>query len=121
MLLNLRLVRRAVAVAFTAGAIAGAMSAVAPTALADPPNCTAADLAGVAAGVSAATSVYLFTHPDVNAFVTGLKGQPRDDVRAQVQQYLDANPQTKAEIGAIRQPLTDIRNRCGGTDDDPMS
>ena len=36
-----------------------------PAALADPPNCTAADLAGVAAGVSAATSAYLFTHPEV--------------------------------------------------------
>lgn len=93
---------------------------VSPVAVAAPPNCTAADLAGVAAGVSAATSAYLFTHPDVNAFVTGLKGQPRDDVRAQVQQYLDANLQTKAEIGAIRQPLTDIRDRCGGTDGDPM-
>lgn len=46
--------------------LAGAVTATAPTAVADPPNCTAADLAGVAAGVSAATSAYLFTHPDVN-------------------------------------------------------
>ncbi len=29
-------------------------------------------------GVWAGTSVYLFTHPDVNAFFTGLKGQPGD-------------------------------------------
>ena len=62
------------------GSVAGAMLAAFPAApaWADPPNCTAADLAGVAAGVSAATSAYLFTHPDVNDFVTGLKGQPRD-------------------------------------------
>lgn len=99
---------------------AGAMFCTAPMALADPPNCTAADLAGVAAGVSAATSVYLFTHPDVNAFVTGLKGQPRDQIRTHVQQYLDVNPQTKAEIQAIRRPLADIRNRCGGAEDVPM-
>lgn len=101
------------------GAVAGAVLAVgspASPAWADPPNCTAADLAGVAAGVSAATSAYLFTHPDVNAFVTGLKGQPRDGVRAQVQQYLDANPQTRAEIQAIRQPLNDLRERCGVAD-----
>ena len=97
----------------------GAVTATAPTAVADPPNCTAADLAGVAAGVSAATSAYLFTHPDVNAFMTGLEGQPRDEVRTQVQQYLDANPQTKAELQAIRQPLTDLRNRCD-TDEVPM-
>ena len=100
------------AVGFTA-AICASAPAWAPTALADPPNCTAADMAGVAAGVSAATSAYLFTHPDVNEFVTNLKGQPRDQVVNQVQQYLDARPQTKAEIRAIRQPLADLRNRCG--------
>ncbi len=109
------------ALAGTIGAVAvGVMFTAAPAAVADPPNCTAADLAGVAAGVSAATSAYLFTHPDVNAFVTGLKGQPRDGIRAQVQQYLDANPQTKAEIQAIRQPLADIRTRCGEMTDEPM-
>jgi hemophore-related protein len=102
----------------TYGSVAGAMLAAFPAApaWADQPNCTAADLAGVAAGVSAATSAYLFTHPEVNEFVTGLKGQPRDGVRAQVQQYLDANPQTRAEIQAIRQPLNDLRERCGVAD-----
>lgn len=105
--------------AIGAGLLAGSLFAGSPTALADPPNCTFADLAGVAAGVSAATSAYMFTHPDVNAFMTGLKGQPRDQIRSQVQQYLDENPQTKAEIQAIRQPLADIRNRCD-VDDVPM-
>ena len=105
----------------TAGAVAGALLASAPSAVADPPNCTAADMAGVAAGVSAATSAYLFTHPEVNAFVTGLKGQPRDQVLGQVQQYLDAHPQTKAEIRNIRQPLADLRNRCGVNAELPMS
>ena len=114
MLLTVHLARRAVVGAL--GAVATAMFVAAPSASADPPNCTAADLAGVAAGVSAATSAYLFTHPDANAFMTGLKGQPVADIRAQVQQYLNDNPQTKAEIQAIRQPLTDIRNRCGGGD-----
>ncbi len=112
---------RVLAGALGAGALTATMFASTPTALADPPNCTAADLAGVAAGVSAATSAYLFTHPDANAFMTGLKGQPRDDIRAQVQQYLDANPQTKADIQGIRQPLNDIRIRCGGANDDPTS
>ena len=74
-------------------------------------------MAGVAAGVSAATSAYLFTHPDVNDFVTNLKGQPRDQVLNDVQEYLDARPQTKAEIRAIRQPLADLRARCGISSD----
>lgn len=116
-MLNIRFCHGVIA----AGAVAGALLIASPSAAADPPNCTAADMAGVAAGVSAATSAYLFTHPDVNAFVTGLKGQPRDQVLSQVQQYLDANPQTKAEIRAIRQPLADLRNRCGVNAEMPMS
>jgi len=121
MLLNARLARRAVVGVIGMGAVAGALViGTAPSALADPPNCTAADLAGVAAGVSAATSAYLFTHPDVNNFFTGLEGAPRDTIRAQVQQYLDANPQTKADMQNIRQPLVDLRTRCGGSPDLPQ-
>lgn len=104
-------------------AVGAVVSSPAPLAFADlPPNCTAADRASIAAGVSAATSVYLFTHPEVNDFMTGLKGQPIGDVRSMVQDYLDANPQTKAEVQAIRQPLTDMRDRCGAglLDDQPM-
>lgn len=93
--------------------IAAGLIAAAPVAVASPPNCTAADLAGVASGVSAATSAYLFTHPDVNDFLTGLQGTPRDNLRDQIAQYMDANPQTKAELAGIRQPLVDFRARCG--------
>jgi hemophore-related protein len=77
------------------------------------PNCTAADLAQVSAGVAAATSAYLFTHPDVNAYFTSLKGQPRADIRDQLKEYMDANPQTHTDLEGIRQPLTDFQNRCG--------
>ena len=115
MLLSARTARRAVAGAVGTGALAGAMLFGAlPSAMADePPNCTAADLAGVASGVSAATSAYLFTHPDVNWFYTSLEGQPRDAIRDDVQTYLDANPQVKADMTGIRQPLVDLKNRCG--------
>jgi hemophore-related protein len=119
MLLSARSARRAVAGAVGTGAIAGAMLFGAlPSAMADdpannPPNCTAADLAGVASGVSAATSAYLFTHPDVNWFFTSLEGLPRDQVRGKVQDYLDQNPQAKADLTGIRQPLVDLKNRCG--------
>lgn len=76
------------------------------------PGCTAADLAQVSAGVAAGTSAYLFSHPDVNAYFTSLKGQPRSDQVDQVKQYMDANPQTHTDLEGIRQPLTDFRNRC---------
>ena len=119
MLLSARNARRAIAGAVGTGAIAGAMLFGAlPSALADdpalnPPNCSAADLAGVASGVSASTSAYLFTHPDVNWFFTSLEGLPRDQVRSKVTDYLDQNPQTKADLTGIRQPLVDLKTRCG--------
>jgi heme-binding protein len=116
MLLSARTARRAVAGALGSGAVAGAMLFGAlPMASAqpEPPNCTAADLAGVASGVSAATSAYLFTHPDVNFFFTSLEGQHRDEIRDDVQQYLDANPVVKADLTGIRQPLVDLKNHCG--------
>jgi hemophore-related protein len=96
-----------------AGMIAGAMLvATSATAAADPPNCSAADLAGVMSGVSAATSTYLFTHPDVNDFFTSLKGKPRDQMRTDVENYMTANPQVSDELKNVRQPAADFRDRC---------
>ena len=105
-----------------AGMIAGAtLIGTAATAAADPPNCTAADLAGVMSGVNAGTSTYLFTHPWVNAFFTSLKGKPRDEMRTDVQTYLDANPQVRDELTAVRQPAADFRDRCNAPiPDGPM-
>ena len=112
---------RAVAGAVGAVALAGAMflggaaaaNAQPPTPPPPaPPNCSPADWAGVRAGVAAATSAYLFTHPPVNAFFATLKGQSRDQMRPQVQEYLDANPQVRAELESIKQPADDFLNRC---------
>ncbi|MGV0674803.1 heme-binding protein [Mycolicibacterium fortuitum] len=98
-----------------AGAISLSLLVVgAPVAVADEPNCTAADLAGVMAGVRAATSAYLFTHPDVNAFFTSLKGQSNDEMAESVRVYLQDKPQIRAELTGVRQPAIDFRNRCGG-------
>ena len=130
MLLSARTARRAVAGAVGTGAIAGEMffgampsatAQPAPPPPPNPPNCTAADLAGVASGVSAATSAYLFTHPDVNNFFTSLEGVPRDQVQGDVRAYLDSNPQAKADLTGIRQPLVDLKNRCGDTNGDGIA
>jgi hemophore-related protein len=99
-----------------AGMMTGAMLfgtfAASATAAADPPNCTAADLAGVMGGVSMGTSSYLFTHPDVNAFFTGLKGKSRDEMSKEIQAYFDANPQVRDELKAVRQAAADFKDRC---------
>ncbi|UDM36846.1 heme-binding protein [Mycobacterium ulcerans] len=105
---------RTIAVGIATGALGAAMLlGSAATAVADPPpNCTTADLAGISAGVAAATSTYLFTHPDVNEFFTGLRGQERDAMRENVQNYLNANPDVKADLDGIRQPVVDFKDRC---------
>jgi hemophore-related protein len=118
MLPSARPTRWAVSGAIGVGALAGAMLFGAATATADPPPpppppCTAAELALVMSGVSFDTANYLTTHPDVNNYFTSLKGQPRDQIQDQVQNYLDANPQVGADLRAIRQPSVDFRNRCG--------
>lgn len=104
--------RRMLAAALGTGA---ALIAVAVPAQAQPapPNCTAADLAGVATGVSAATSAYLFTRPAVNEFFTSLFAMDAEQRKAAVTAYMDANPQVASELRGIRQPLADLRHRCG--------
>jgi heme-binding protein len=111
--------RRVVVGAIAAGFAGALLSGTTGTAAADPPsrppNCSAADVAGVAAGVATALSTYLFTHPDVNGFYTGLQDQPKDQLRDDVQNYFNANPQEQADLESIRQPLTDVRERCQWT------
>lgn len=120
MLLSEIVSRRAVAGAMGAGAVAFMLScATAGTATADsaprPPDCTAANVASVAAGVASALSTYLFLHPDVNDFYTGLQDQPKDQIQGAVENYFNANPQEQADLEGIRQPMVDIRQRCQWT------
>ncbi len=100
---------RAAVVAFGAGAV---MLGASATASAEPPNCTAADVTAVMSAVSTNMTAYLFTHPDVNGFFTGLQGQSKSDVAQQTKTYLGNNPQVRAELDAIRAPAMDLRNRC---------
>jgi len=113
MLLRASAARRAVAAAVAAAMLVGTV----PSALADPPpppppGCSAADFEQITSAVSAATSNYLFTHPDVNAYFSSLRGQPRDQIRSQIKTYLANNPQAQSDLAGIRQPLHDMKNRC---------
>jgi len=82
---------------------------------ANPPDCSTADLEGVRAGVSASTSAYLFTHPDLNDFMTSLKALSREQVASKVKAYMASHPDEQADMAGIRQPLVDIKDRCGAT------
>lgn len=104
------LARRTAASVLGTGAVL--LGLAAPAVADTPPGCTVADVMNVATGVDAATTAYLFTHPDVNAFFTGLQGQDKAAVKQQTRSYFAANPQVKAELDTIRQPSIDLRNRC---------
>ncbi len=121
MLLSSRTVRRALVGVVGTGAIAGAMlfgsaslASAQPTPAPPPPapGCTAADLAQASGTVGTAMADYMFSHSDVNNFFTSLRGLPNEEIRGDVQNYMDANPQVETDINGIRQPLTDLRNRC---------
>jgi heme-binding protein len=45
--------------------------------------------------------------------VSSLDGLPRDQVRTKMKAYMSAHPDVHNDMTGIRQPLVDIRNRCG--------
>lgn len=97
------------------GAAALAAGLLAPqAAMAEPPpGCTAADFASVAGGVATSTSGYLFAHPDVNAFYTGLRDRPDGEVAEAVRGFFADNPQAHSDLLGIRAPMVEFRSRCG--------
>jgi hemophore-related protein len=100
--------RRVAATVLGAGAvlIGGAATASAN------PGCTAGDITAVESQVAAAMTAYFFTHSAVNDFFSSMQGLPRTEAASKTKAYLAANPQTHAEIKAIRGPVFDLRNRC---------
>jgi hemophore-related protein len=100
------------AMLFGGASLALAQPTPAPPPPAPAPGCTAADLAQASGTVGTAMADYMFSHPDVNNFFTSLRGKPNQEIRGDVQDYMNANPQVQSDINGIRQPVTDLRNRC---------
>lgn len=99
---------RSAAVIIGAGA---ALVGLAGTAAAAP-GCTVADMTNVETGVAAGMTAYLWTHPEVNDFLTSVQGLDPDDAFTQTKDYLTANPDIKAQMDAIQAPADDLRARC---------
>ncbi len=108
--------RRVVATVLGAGAV---LIGGAATASADP-GCTAGDIIAVESRVATAMTAYLFTHPAVNDFLTSVQGLPKAEATSKAKAYLAANPQTQAEMNAIRGPVFELRNRCNIPTDSPI-
>jgi heme-binding protein len=119
MLLSIQTARRGLTAAVGAGALAGALLIGSVPAFADPPppppapGCSAGDFEQTKSEVAAATSVYLYTHPDVNAFFSSLKGVGKAQAKSQVDAYFVGNPQAQSDLAGIRQPLRDMKANCG--------
>ena len=112
---------RRMAVAIGATVCAGWIASVAPAVADVPANCTGGDYAGVSAGVAAAMSSYLFTHPEVNEAITGFEQLPRDRSAVALVDYQQSHPQVRAEMAGIRQPIVDFEVRCGYADKAALS
>lgn len=99
---------------FVGVTVTAAVLAVAPaTPAAAAADCTASGLARTISAVAGSTADYLDAHPDVNDAFTKLKGEPRPQMRADAQQYLDANPSVRADLQHVRAPLNEFAQRCG--------
>jgi hemophore-related protein len=108
------LARRTAASIFGAG---GVLLGLAAPAVADiVPGCSAADITAVESQVAAGVAGYLFTHPDVNLYFSSVQGQPQAAAISKIASYLAANPQTQADLDAIRGPASDLRDRCNISD-----
>jgi hemophore-related protein len=81
----------------------------------------AADYANASGRVALATSGYLATHPDANLFFSSLRDEHSPQQKTRVADYMNAHPEVRDELTAIRQPLTDLENRCGFNDNDPSA
>ena len=103
--------RRTLVGVMSTGALAGAVlfggassASAQPPPPPAPPGCSAGDLAQYSGSVGTAMAGYLFTHPDVNNFFTSLRGLPNEELRGNVQNYMDAHPQVESQITGLANP-----------------
>lgn len=99
--------------AVVAGAGVGITIFGAPSAMAAPDPCAASTIARTVGSVGTNTGVYLDAHPDTNAALTSIAGQPAGPQSiAALKLYFDANPQAAKDLQAIQQPLTGLTTKC---------
>ena len=100
---------------FAAGMFGGIASAaiVMPTANAAPDACTASGIANTVSSVSASTSSYLASNPEVNQELTDIAKQPQEQAQEAYRAYFEDNPQVETDLKAIHQPVVDLSTQCG--------
>ncbi|MGV9833894.1 hemophore-related protein [Nocardia niigatensis] len=95
-----------------AGAAAIAL-AVPGTASADTPQCGPQAAAAAHADAAPKVAAYLAQHPDVAAEIAKVKALPKDQRRAELKAWRQANPQEAQDLKAARQAVIDYHQACG--------
>jgi hemophore-related protein len=93
----------------------GAATVTAPTAGAQPSQCTASSLTGTVSAVTASARQYLDAHPGANQAVTAAMSQPRPEAEANLRGYFTANPGEYYDLRGILAPIGETQNNCSVT------
>ena len=106
--------RRKVAGAIVGSLLGGVVAATiaAPSAVAAPPGCRAAEVAGTASSTLGAARGYLNDHPGANQVVTAAFNQPRGQAATDLRNYFTANPGEYYDLRGILSPIGDKQRQC---------
>lgn len=111
---NVMSARRKFAGICAGGLLGGAVAAtiVAPTASAQPVDCSAGAIAGTVSSVTGQAQQYLNAHPGANNVLTAAKTQPAPQAAADVRSYFTANPGEYYQLRGIIAPIGDVQRAC---------
>ena len=106
--------RRKVAGAIVGSLLGGVVAATiaAPSAVAAPQGCSAAEVAGTASSTLGAARGYLNDHPAANQVVTAAFNQPRGQAATDLRNYFTANPGEYYDLRGILSPIGDKQRQC---------
>ena len=106
--------RRKVAGAIVGSLLGGVVAATiaAPSAVAAPQGCSAAEVAGTASSTLGAARGYLNDHPAANQVVTAAFNQPRGQAATDLRNYFTANPGEYYALKGILAPIADKQRQC---------
>ena len=106
--------RRKVAGAIVGSLLGGVAAATiaAPSAMAAPQGCSAAEVAGTASSTLSAARGYLNDHPGANQAVTAAFNQPRGQASTDLRNYFTANPGEYYDLKGILSPIGDKQRQC---------
>lgn len=114
-------VRRGLYGMFAGGLLAfGSAAILAPTANAQPApgpgsdeSCSVSAISTASSAVSASTSTYLASNPEVNDALTDIATQSPYEVTQSYSAYFAAHPEVESQLRTINEPVANLQSQCG--------